>query len=70
VAGHVACQGGHGDVWQPIELAAALYAQALADPSQRAGLLEEAAALVEAATPALKPLHEIQQWRARIHQAQ
>jgi hypothetical protein len=60
----------HGDVWQPTELAAALYAQALADPSRRAGLLKEAAALLDTAAPPLKPLREIRQWRERIHQAQ
>ena len=60
----------HGDVWQPTELAAALYAQALADAPHRAALLKEAAALLDAAPPALRPLHEIRQWRDRVHQAQ
>jgi hypothetical protein len=60
----------HGDVWQPIELAAALYAQALADAAHRSALLKEAAALLEAAAPPLKPLREIRQWRERIRQAQ
>jgi hypothetical protein len=60
----------HGDVWQPIELAAALYAQALADAPRRAALLKEAAGLLDAAAPTLKPLREIRQWRERIRQAQ
>ena len=60
----------HGDVWQPTELAAALYAQALADPPHRAALLKEAAALLAAAAPTLKPLREIRQWRERVTQAQ
>jgi hypothetical protein len=60
----------HGDVWQPTELAAALYAQALADPAHRSALLKEAAALLDAAAPALKPLREIRQWRERVSEAQ
>ena len=60
----------HGDIWQPTELAAALYAQALADPPHRAALLKEAAALLDGAAPALKPLREIRQWRETVSQAQ
>ena len=59
----------HGDVWQPIELAAALYAQALADPPHRAALLGEAATLLDGAAPMLKPLREIQHWRERVREA-
>jgi tetratricopeptide (TPR) repeat protein len=60
----------HGDIWLPTELAAALYAQALAEPSHRAPLLKEAAALLDGVAAPLKPLREIRQWRERIHQAQ
>jgi hypothetical protein len=60
----------HGDVWQPTELASALYAQALADALHRAALLKEAAALLDAASPMVQPLHEIRQWRQRVSQAQ
>jgi hypothetical protein len=60
----------HGDVWQPTELAVALYAQALADPPRRAALLKEAAALLDASAPTLKPLREIREWRQRVSQAQ
>ena len=60
----------HGDVWLPLELASALYAQALTDPKQRAALLKEASALVDALAPVLRPLHEVQQWRERIREAQ
>jgi len=60
----------HGDVWLPIELAAALYAQALADAPRRAALLKEAAGLLDAAGPTLKPLREIREWRERVRQAQ
>jgi hypothetical protein len=60
----------HGDVWQPTELAAALYAQSLADAPHRAVLLKEAGALLDAAPPALKSLREIRQWRERVRQAQ
>ena len=60
----------HGDVWLPLELASALYAQALTDPKQRAALLKESAALVDGLAPVLRPLREVQQWRERIHDAQ
>jgi hypothetical protein len=60
----------HGDVWLPLELASALYAQALTDPKQRAALLKEAAALVDGLSPVLRPLPEVQQWRERIREAQ
>jgi hypothetical protein len=60
----------HGDVWQPTELAAALYAQALADPPHRAALLQQAAALFDAVVPTLKPLIEIRHWRERVSEAQ
>jgi hypothetical protein len=59
-----------GDIWQPIELATALYAQALADAPHRTALLKEAAALLDAAAPVLKPLHEFREWRERVSQAQ
>ena len=60
----------HGDVWQPTELAAALYAQALTDPGRRTSLLKEAAALIDAAPPALRELHDVQRWRTLISAAQ
>jgi hypothetical protein len=60
----------HGDVWQPAELAAALYAQALTDPGRRAPLLTEAAALLDAAPPTLRGLHDIRLWRGLISAAQ
>ncbi len=60
----------HGDVWQPAELAAALYAQSLTDPGRRASLLKEAAALIDAAPPALRELHDIRLWRGLINVAQ
>jgi hypothetical protein len=59
----------HGDVWQPTELAAALFAEALADPPHRAALLKEAAALLDAAPPQLKSLRIIRQWRERVAEA-
>jgi hypothetical protein len=60
----------HGDVWLPLELASALYTQALTDPKQRAALLQEAAGLVDGLAPVLRPLREVQQWRERIREAQ
>ena len=60
----------HGDQWVPLELASALYAQALAEPQQGAALLREAAALIDGLAPELKPLHDVRQRRERIRQAQ
>jgi hypothetical protein len=59
-----------GDVWLPVEFAAALYAQALAEPPRRAALLKEAAALLDHLAPALQPLREVRQWRDWVHAAQ
>lgn len=59
-----------GDRWQPVELAGALYAQALTDKKQGSALLHEAAALVDTAPAELRALHDVRLWRARIHQAQ
>jgi hypothetical protein len=55
-----------GDQWQPVELAAALYAQALTDTTHRAGLLREAAAKIDALPATMRNLHDIRQWRERI----
>ena len=56
----------HGDVWVPIELARALYAQALTDKSRSAALLKEASALIDGAPATLRNLHENQKWRVKI----
>jgi hypothetical protein len=60
----------HGDRWQPVEFAGALYAQALADQRQRAALLRQAAALLDGAAPTLRSLHDVRLWRQRVQQAQ
>jgi hypothetical protein len=60
----------HGEVWQPAELAAALYAQALTDPGRRSPLLNEAAALLDATPPTLRGLHDTRLWRGLISAAQ
>ncbi|MGB6486508.1 MAG: hypothetical protein WBE91_06470 [Steroidobacteraceae bacterium] len=52
-----------GDVWVPYELARALYAQALAEPSQRDVAVKKAAALLSGLPPRLQRLHEVRQWR-------
>jgi hypothetical protein len=59
----------HGDQWQPVELASALYAQAMADTNQRARLLREAAGLLDDVAPALRSLHDVRRWRERINAA-
>jgi tetratricopeptide (TPR) repeat protein len=74
----VAFEGGllardHGDVWVPYELAQALYAQALAEPTQRDTALKRAAALLSGLPPRLQRLHDVRQWQhwvARSHPAQ
>ncbi len=53
----------HGDVWVPYELARAFYAQALAEPKQRAVALKKAAALLSGLPPQLQRLHDVRQWR-------
>jgi hypothetical protein len=60
----------HGDRWLALELARALYVQALAEPARRVVLLSEAAALVEGLPAALRALHDVRQWRERIAEAQ
>jgi hypothetical protein len=58
----------HGDRWLPVELAAALYAQALADPTKSASLLHEAGTLIEGVAPELRTVHDVRQWREYIRQ--
>jgi tetratricopeptide (TPR) repeat protein len=53
----------HGDVWVPYELASALYAQALAEPTRRDVALKRAAALLDGLPPHLQRLHDVRQWR-------
>jgi hypothetical protein len=60
----------HGDQWVSLELASALYAEALAEPKKSAALLREAAGLIEGLSAELRPLHLVRKWRERIQQAQ
>jgi tetratricopeptide (TPR) repeat protein len=60
----------HGDQWQPVELASALYAQAMADRNQRARLLQEAAGILDNnVSPSLRSMHDVRAWRKRINDA-
>jgi hypothetical protein len=59
-----------GDRWQPLELAAALYAEALTDPQRRQALLQEAEGLVDHLGEPIRPLHDVRLWRERIREAQ
>ncbi|MBV8974792.1 MAG: hypothetical protein JOY74_06690, partial [Sinobacteraceae bacterium] len=59
-----------GDRWQPQELAAALYAQAVTDPANRTALLGEAARLIDGLAPEIRATHDVRQWRSRIVEAQ
>ncbi|MDB6084911.1 MAG: hypothetical protein JWN43_2792 [Gammaproteobacteria bacterium] len=56
----------HGDQWQHVELASALYAQALIDPRLRAALLKEAAKLVDSTPAEMRALQSVRLWRDRI----
>jgi len=58
-----------GDRWQPQELAAALYVQALTDQSKRAALLHEAAGLIDALPSEIRAVRDVQRWRQRILEA-
>ena len=60
----------HGDEFQHVELASALYAQSLVDTVHRAALLREAAAKLDALPPAMRPLHDVKLWRQFIDAAQ
>jgi hypothetical protein len=56
----------HGDEWQHVQLASALYAKAVADPRDRAALLKEASALIARVPAAMGELHSVRLWRERI----
>ena len=60
----------HGDQWQPMELAAALYAQALTDKGRSPALLHEAATKIDALPESMRVLHDVRQWRERIRAAE
>jgi hypothetical protein len=59
----------HDDYRQHVELAAALYAAALAGDGDRHGLLTEAAALIAAVPPEMRTLKTVAFWRERIRAA-
>jgi tetratricopeptide (TPR) repeat protein len=60
----------HDDQWQHLELAAALYAQALTDRTHRAALLSEAAMLVARVPAEMRELRSLHQLRDRIRDEQ
>jgi tetratricopeptide (TPR) repeat protein len=59
----------HGDQQQHVELARALYAQALIEPAHRAALLQEAASLFDSVPAQMRTLRSVRIWRDRIHEA-
>jgi tetratricopeptide (TPR) repeat protein len=59
----------HGDAWVPQELAAALYAEALAEPAKRAALLRESGALLDGLAPEVRATHDVRLWRTWVRQA-
>jgi tetratricopeptide (TPR) repeat protein len=56
----------HGDQLLPVELASALYVQALCDRARSAALLHEAGALIDGIPAELRATPDIRQWRERI----
>jgi hypothetical protein len=56
----------HGDQTLPVELAGALYVQALCDRAHSAALLHEAGALIDGIPAELRATTDIRQWRERI----
>jgi hypothetical protein len=59
----------HGDQFEPTELAAALYAQALTDKVHRTALLQEATQLIDSVATETRNQHDVRQMRERIQQA-
>ena len=60
----------HGDEWQHVELAAALYAQALVTPDRRSRLLHEAGSLVAAVPAEMRTIADVRLWRDWIRAAE
>jgi hypothetical protein len=60
----------HDDAWQRVELAAALFAEALAEKPRRTALLNEASALVARVPLEMRDLRSIHVWRDRIRAEQ
>ncbi len=56
----------HGDAWVPVELASALYAQALTDRAQSPALLREASALLDSVPAEMRNIHDVKVWREFI----
>ena len=59
----------HGDRWQSVELASALYVQALADKTHSAENLREAAALLDGVPAEMRSMRMVRQWRDGIRKA-
>jgi tetratricopeptide (TPR) repeat protein len=57
------------DAWLPLEVAGALYAQALAEPQRRTALLQGATQRIAHLKPAIAALHDTRWWRTRIEAA-
>jgi hypothetical protein len=58
-----------GDQIQKVEMAAALYAQALAEPGRRTALLGESRALLSSLPGAVKNLNSTRSWAERVRGA-
>jgi hypothetical protein len=56
----------HGDRWQPVELASALYVQALADKTRSAANLRESASLLDAVPAEMRAMRAVRQWRNAV----
>jgi tetratricopeptide (TPR) repeat protein len=63
-------QRNRGDAWVPVELAGALYVQALTEPEHRASLLAEAARLLTGLAPQVQASREVRTRREQVRAAQ
>jgi hypothetical protein len=59
----------HGDAWAPQELAAALYAESLAEPAKRTALLRESGALLDGLSPEVRSTRDARLWRGWVREA-
>jgi hypothetical protein len=59
----------HGDQIQKVEMASALYVQALTDPARRAALLREARTILDRVPEPVKSLVSTRTWSDRIREA-
>ena len=53
----------HGDQWVPVDLASALFVQALTEPAHAPELLRQSATLLDSPVAAVRDPNDVRQWR-------